>query len=100
VTAAGVTLDAASATAYGAITHKFTARITGSLMGQYQHSKFRGGGANNQSDNMAFLGANLGYEINKFLTAEAGYNFDALSSQQAGRDYHRNRLYLGLKASY
>ena len=43
---------------------------------------------------------NLTYEINRFLAAEAGYNYDRLDSDLSFRSFTRNRVYVGLRASY
>ncbi len=47
----------------------------------------------------------LGSEINKFLEAHAGYNYDRLDSGLnsglgADRSFTRNRVYVGIKATY
>ena len=46
------------------------------------------------------MGVNVTYEINKFLAAEAGYNYDRLDSDVGFRSFTRNRVYVGLRASY
>lgn len=98
------TLDSEATTVYGSLNHQITAKLVGSLIGQYQHATFQSGGADNFSDDFWLLGANVTYEINKFLAAEAGYNFDHLDSDldKKGfpRSYDRNRVYIGIKATY
>jgi hypothetical protein len=96
----GNTLDQESTTAYGELKHKITAKFTGSLIGQYQRGTFNQGPFNNQVDNMFLAGVNLAYEINPHLTAETGYNYDRLDSDLAGRSFTRNRVFLGIRASY
>jgi hypothetical protein len=46
------------------------------------------------------LGLNLAYTISTHFSADIGYNFDYLQSGVAGRDYTRNRVYLGITATY
>ena len=94
------TLDAESTTVYGSLNHQITGKLVGSLLGQYQHSTFEGGLADGTVDQYYMAGANLTYEINKFLSAEAGYNYDHLTSELAFRGYNRNRVYIGIRASY
>ena len=96
----GNALDQESTTAYGEIRHKITAKLTGILNGQYQHSSFNTGPNNDKLEQIFLGGANLAYEINQHLTAEAGYNYDRLSSDLAGRGFTRNRVFLGIRASY
>jgi len=94
------TLDAESTTVYGSVNHAVTAKINASLLAQYQNSSFNQGVANNKEDNLFMVGVNLGYKINEFLSAEAGYNYDRLSSDLGQRSYYRDRVYIGIKATY
>ena len=45
------------------------------------------------------VGLNATYQISPWIAAEAGYNFDELSSDLC-RGFDRNRLYIGLRATY
>jgi hypothetical protein len=94
------TRDQESLSIYGQIHHRITPKLTGSLLGLYQHSEFVGGGVDGENDQFFVLGVNFNYALNQFLSAEAGYNFDRLSSDLDGRGYTRNRVYLGLIAKY
>ncbi|HSH93830.1 MAG TPA: outer membrane beta-barrel protein [Roseimicrobium sp.] len=95
-----IALDQETTTAYGNINYRFTPKITGSVVGQYQTGSFNQGAFNNQSEQFFIVGVNLAYEINRHLTAEAGYNYDQLTSDLANRDFTRNRVYIGIKATY
>ncbi|MBM3834049.1 MAG: hypothetical protein FJ403_12415 [Verrucomicrobia bacterium] len=94
------TLDQEATTLYGSVNHKITPKLTGSLLAQFQHGEFEGGGVDGDSENFLLAGLNLSYEINKFLAAEAGYNFDRLDSDIPFRSYTRNRVYVGIRATY
>jgi len=94
------TLDAESTRVYGAVNYGFTAKITGSVNAQLQHNSFNGGAANNSKDVSVLFGANLDYDITEYLTAQAGYAYDRLDSDTVLRSFTRNRVYLGLKASF
>lgn len=97
------TLDAEATTVYGSLNHRIASRLVGSLLSQYQHSTFEGGRANDSSDDFFLVGLNFSYEINKFLAAEAGYNYDMLESDLDAvfpRSYDRNRVYVGIRATY
>jgi hypothetical protein len=92
--------DQESTGVYGVVNHRIAPNFTGSLLGQFQHSSFRGGGLNGSVDLLGAVGANLAYQVNAFLTAEVGYNYDRLDSDLGGRSYARNRVYFGLRALY
>lgn len=98
------TVDAEHTTVYTSISHKILSRLTGSLIGQYQHSTFEGGAADDVSDDYWAVGVNLTYDINQYLAAEIGYNYDRLDSDLSsfgvGREYDRNRVYVGVRATF
>jgi hypothetical protein len=85
---------------YFDITHQITSKLTGTLISQYSYQSFKDGAYSGQPDNTVNVGVNLSYQFNRHLAAEAGYNFDELFSNVPGRDNTRNRVYLGLNASY
>jgi hypothetical protein len=101
--AANLTVDQLAHFAYARVNHTIS-RLSLSGGVQYQFGTFRGGLVNSQDE--SFLSADLGasYKINPFLMAETGYAFDWLKDHgwAAGteRGYHRNYVYLGLKATY
>lgn len=97
---ANITLDQEATALYASITHKITAKLSASLLGQFQHATFEGGGATGNSEDFYILGANLAYRFNPHLLAELGYNYDNLNSELGGRSYVRNRVYIGIRASY
>jgi len=97
--------DAEATTVYGSVNHRFGPFVA-SLIGQFQHSEYSGGPSDGLADDYFALGINLSYEINKFLAAETGYNYDNLDSElnrapiNAFRSYSRNRVYIGIRATY
>jgi hypothetical protein len=93
------TLDQETTTIYASVNHKY-ARLTTSVLAQAQFANFESGLADDDSELFFMAGVNFSYEINKFLSAEAGYNFDRLDSDIILRSYTRNRIYVGLRASY
>jgi hypothetical protein len=103
------TLDQETTAVYGQVIHRFTERFTGSVLGQAQFSTFTGGGADNQGENLYLLGVNFEYRINYHWSVEAGYNYDLLDSEpiiqpdntrKDNRSYDRNRVYVGVRATY
>lgn len=93
-------LDSEILTMYASVTHQFTAKLKGSLIGQYQLSSFNQGPYDGENDNYYGVGANLGYQFNQYFGADLGYNYDQIDSDVDGRGYSRNRVYLGVRASY
>ncbi|OQB90369.1 MAG: hypothetical protein BWX84_01946 [Verrucomicrobia bacterium ADurb.Bin118] len=94
-----------SSTVYGRLSHRFTPKLLGSVQGSYRHSTFEGGRYDDNTEEYFLAGVNLTYLINRHLSAEVGYNFDKLDSD-ASRDwrrlgdYDRNRVYIGVTATY
>jgi hypothetical protein len=95
-----ITQDAQSATLWANVSHRFTPCITGNLVGQVQNSTYKGGTIDGDTDLFFLAGVNIEYRINQYLSATAGYNFDYLDSDQPNRSFNRNRVYLGITASY
>lgn len=97
-------LDQQSTLVYGSINHQITARLRASVVGQYQNAEFvgitDGQGADGSSEDYVSLGFTLNYKINSYLSAEAAYYFDRLSSKIDLRDYDRNRVFVGVRATY
>ena len=85
---------------YMNLSHQFDAKLTGSLTAQYAYSKFKDGYYGNHADNEVDAGANLSYQITRNFSADVGYNFTDLLSDFGSREYSRNRVYIGVGASY
>ena len=100
ISAQDFTLDQEATTFYLAVNHKITAQLTGNLLLQYQNAEFHGGFADDERDNIYMVGLNLDYKFNPHWGVEAGYNWDYLDTDVGDRRYHRNRVYLGLRATY
>jgi hypothetical protein len=89
-----------STVVYADLNHKFTPKLAGTLIGRFQNSQYNGGYSDGSNDQSYGVGINLHYQINQHFSTEVGYNFDDLISGLGGRSYERNRVYLGLTASY
>lgn len=98
-----ITEDEESSTAYINITQTLkpiSPKLVGTASFQYQNSSINGGIYDSEHDQFYLFGLNFTYQITHYLSSEAGYNFDLLESDVPGRAYHRNRIYIGLTASY
>lgn len=97
-------LDQEQTVVYASVHHQLTAKLNASLVGHYLNGTYEGGGptVDGQNDEYWAFGISLDYAINPYLAAEAGYNFDDYESGVLSefRSYDRNRVYVGLRASY
>jgi hypothetical protein len=94
------TKDQESTAFWLVVNHRISPNLTGSAIGHFQHSSFEGGGVDGDTENLFMAGVNLSYQFNAFLSAETGYNYDRLDSDLDNRSFTRNRVYIGLRASY
>ncbi len=98
--AGNITQYAESSVVYLTVNHKITSRLTATAIGRMQYSTFQGGYANSLDETDYSLGVNLDYQVNQFLSVDAGYNYDNVQSGVPGYAFNRNRVYLGVTASY
>lgn len=100
ISANTLTLDEESAVVYASVNHRIVPNLYGSLIAQFQNSTFNGGTFDGEVDRYYLIGLNFQYKFNPFLSANAGYNYDKIDSDIPGRSFDRNRVYIGLTASY
>lgn len=94
-----------STAVFATLNHRITPKLTGSLRGHFQYSSYTSGVYDGDADLLYLVDLNLAYAFNPNLSAEAGYMFDRLDSDiqyspTTSRNYSRNRVYLGLRATY
>jgi hypothetical protein len=94
-----LTLDQEAAVLFANINHRLFPKVYGTLTAQVQDATFNGGTFNNKSEQYYLIGLNFQYRINPNLSTDIGYNYDKVQSD-IGRTYDRNRVYIGLTASY
>jgi len=95
-----LTEDQESTVVYGSINHQLTSKLTGSALFNFQNSAYHDGAYNNQSDDDYSVGLNLTYSFTRNFSMETGYNYDDVVSGVPGLAYNRNRVYIGITASY
>ncbi len=71
-------------------------RLNGGL--NYIYSDFEG--TNSITEHQVNATAGLGYRVWENISLDANYTYTLLSSDDAFRDYDRNRIYLGLNATF
>lgn len=103
-TSSSIILNQESTLLYAVVGHNLTPALRASVSGQYQDSVFKGGTYDGKSESFYGIGLSLSYAINTYLSAEASYFYDKLSAADAvaleSRGYSRNRVFLGIRASY
>jgi Putative beta-barrel porin 2 len=97
IAGASVIEDQVSTSAYFAVAHAFTAKLQGKLTAQYQYSEFVGASAH---EDIFSGGASLSYEVTSNISVEASYFYDKLTSEIQDRSFVRNRIFLGVRATY
>lgn len=96
-----ITQNQETTTVYGSVNHHITADLLGTVTGQWQNSSFNGGAFNNDTEDFYSVGVSLTYNINRHFSCDAGYSYDDLQdSSISGRGFTRNRVYIGVTASY
>ncbi len=95
-----ITQDQESTVVYGSINHAITPKLTGSLLGHFQYSVYNDGAYNSQSAEFYNVGVDLSYAFTRHWSSDLGYNFDWYTTPASGQSYTRNRIYLGVSATY
>jgi uncharacterized protein (PEP-CTERM system associated) len=100
--AAAITSDAQSLSPYVSVSHKITPRLTGGLLGRYNHYTYNGGTVDGLSEDFLIAQLNLDYKISEHWTTTLTYNYDKLNSDKGlnGRAFSRDRVFLGFTATY
>ena len=105
----GVVTDAGSFVVFGAINHRLASKLYGSLIAQFQNSDYHGGAYDGKSEQFYTVGVNLEYRFSQYFSADVGYNYDLLqsgipysvsSTGTIDRGFDRNRVYIGVTATY
>ena len=96
------TMGAYASSLYGSLHHQITGKLAGTLMVQYQNDLYYGGTINNESQNYFLIYLGLSYQFNPYFSADIGYDYDNVwgSGTLALQNYDRNRVYIGVTASY
>jgi hypothetical protein len=95
-----IALDQESSVIYGSINQQITPKLAGSFIWDLQNATYNGGLYNNVSDLEFSCGVNFSYAFSLHFSGEVGYNFDNVTSDVPGLSYTRNRVYVGLTATY
>ena len=100
VSSGKITQSQESTLVSASVNQQITPKLLGSVIGSIQYSTYNQGAFENEADVDYGVGLNLNYAFNQHFSGEVGYNFDDLQSNVPGRAYSRNRVYLGVTATY
>jgi hypothetical protein len=93
------TTDAQTAAVFATVNHRITPKLFGGATVQFQNGTYHGGSRDSENDQFFLAGLNLEYRFNVHFSAHVGYNYDKLFSQ-VRPEFDRNRVYMGITASY
>ena len=95
-------LNAESLVLYAAWIHEILPRLYSNVNGSYQQSKYNGGSIDGESSMYYRIGLSLAYEFTKYVSASVGYNWDQSNNPDSisYEDYTRNRVFIGVTATY
>jgi len=96
----GVTLSSQSGVVFATVNHRIAPNLFGSLNFQFQNNLFTGGQYDGEREQYYLVGLDVEYRFNPYFSTHIGYNYDDLVSNVAGRGFDRNRVYVGVTASY
>lgn len=103
VSGTSIVRDMETLSVYASIKHQLAQQLFVTGNGSISSSKFNAPGyvtVDGESYVSYAFGLDLSYEINQNLSTHLGYNYDKLNSDPLGRDYNRNRVYLGVTAGF
>ena len=95
-----LTLDALVGNFYSSISHRFSSRLTGVVLLNFQHSIYNGGTYDGESNDYLTLDSRVDYKLREYLFLDLGYVWTLYSSTIPNSDFTRNRVYFGIRATY
>jgi len=95
-----VALDQFTSGVFVSVHHQLTSLISGTLTTRYQHSIFNGGFNDGDKDDDFTVDLNLDYKIRENLYGNMAYIWNNLSSTRDSVAFSRNRIFLGIRATY
>jgi hypothetical protein len=95
-----ITQSQQSSVVFVTVNQQLTPKLLGSVIANFQNSTYNSGNFANESDQDYNVGLNLTYAFTEHFSGQLGYNFDDLQSDVPGRAYSRNRVYMGVTATY
>lgn len=95
-----LTLDSLAGTFYTSINHRFTYHFSGAVYLSYQKTIYNGGLYDGKSSDYLTISSQVDYKLRENLFLDLGYVWYLYASTIPGVDFTRNRVYLGIRATY
>jgi hypothetical protein len=95
-----LTLDSLAGTFYASINHRFTYHFSGAVFLSYQKTIYNGGIYDGESSDYLTIDSRVDYKLRENLFLDLGYVWYLYASAFPGTDFKRNRVYLGIRATY
>ena len=95
-----LTLDALAGTFYTSINHRFSYHFNGAVNLSYQKTIYNGGIYDGKSSDYLTIDSRVEYKLRENLFLDLGYVWYLYASTIPGSDFTRNRVYLGIRATY
>lgn len=109
--AGDLTLNGETFDAFVALRHRITPKLYGTVNAEFVNTAYYGGPYDGRDAQYYLIGLNLQYRFTPNFSAEVGYNYDLVNDEYqtiysgayasaVKYDYDRNRVYIGLTATY
>jgi len=95
-----LTLDSLAGTFYTSINHRFTYHFSGAVYLSYQKTIYNGGIYDGKSSDYLTIDSRVDYKLRENLFLDLGYVWYLFASTVPSSDFRRNRVYLGIRATY
>jgi hypothetical protein len=95
-----LTLDTLNTVASLSFDHRFSYRFSGALSLSYLHSIYNGGSFDSLTADYFTMDSRISYKLREYVFLDLGYTWNSYSSNREGLDFTRNRVYLGIRATY
>jgi hypothetical protein len=95
--------DTEVALLYGTLSQELATHFVATAMTTLQHATYNGGGVGVDGESYLFfqIGLDLAYQFTPNFSTHVGYNFETYNTDVVSQpDYNRNRVYIGVTASY
>jgi hypothetical protein len=95
-----LTLDSLATVFYATVNHRFTYRFSGVVSLNYQRTTYNGGIYDGENTDYFTIDSRVDFKLRENLFLDLGYVWYIYASTIPNTDFTRNRVYLGMRATY
>src|SRR6185295_14035194 len=95
-----LTLDSLATVFYATVDHRFTYRFGGKVNLNYQRTTYNGGFYDGDNTDYFTIDSRVDFKLRENLFLDLGYVWYIYASTIPSSDFTRNRVYLGVRATY